>query len=163
MQQNIFLVIVSALAVLCIFNFIINVTLLRKLNAMRAREQSLMRDIESAGLEGLLKETLRKISDMDRQFEEVKFFEQKLLEKLPPCIQKVGLVRFNAFSDVGGEQSFALALLDGRDKGVVLSSLYGRSEARVYAKIVEGGQSPHALSEEEQKALTIAKNQPPSA
>lgn len=77
-------------------------------------------------------------------------------ERLAQSIQKVGLVRFDAFPDVGGEQSFALALLDREMNGVVLSSLYSRSESRVYAKEVSGGQSQHALSDEEREALRRA-------
>lgn len=158
-QQEIFLVFFAILAGLCALNLLFAALLSKKINALVTRERALMKDIGSGGLEGMLKETLNKISGIDKQYEEVKFFEEKLLEKLPPCIQKVGLVRFNAFTDIGGDQSFALALLDGKNKGIVISSLYGRNEARVYAKPVESGKSAYPLSEEEQKALSLAKNQ----
>lgn len=77
-------------------------------------------------------------------------------ERLARCVQKFGLVRFDAFPDVGGEQSFALALLDRELNGIVLSNLYGRSDSRVYAKEVTQGRSQHALSAEEQEALRRA-------
>lgn len=72
------------------------------------------------------------------------------------AVQKIGMVRFNAFDDVGGEQSFSLALLDGRENGLVLSCLFGRSESRVYAKSVNGSKSQHVLSSEEEEAIRIA-------
>lgn len=72
-------------------------------------------------------------------------------------LQKIGLVRFNPFEETGGDQSFALALLDGDQNGVVLSSLYRREETRVYAKPVEKGEgAKYELSEEEQAAIKRA-------
>ena len=77
--------------------------------------------------------------------------------ELPRDIRKVGLVRYNPFSDSGGDQSFALALLDENKNGIVISSLYGREMNRVYAKRIEGGQSPkYQLTEEEKKAINEA-------
>lgn len=71
-------------------------------------------------------------------------------------IQNCGLVRFQAFQNTGGDLSFALALLDAHGNGVVLSSLFGRDESRVYCKPVEEGKSTYPLSKEEQKAIEIA-------
>ena len=73
-------------------------------------------------------------------------------------IQKIGLLRFNPFKDTGGEQSFALALVDAHDTGVVVSALYSRSGTRWYAKkVVLGKGEEYELSEEEQKAVRLAK------
>jgi hypothetical protein len=72
-------------------------------------------------------------------------------------IQGMALVRYRAFQDTGGDQSFSLALADGEGHGVVISALYGRGATRVYAKPVEGWQSPKALSEEEEQALSEAR------
>lgn len=73
-------------------------------------------------------------------------------------VQKVGILRFNPFEDTGGDQSFVLAILDGRDCGVVLTSLHGRSGTRWYAKNVKNGKGiDHQLSVEEEKAIKSAK------
>ena len=73
-------------------------------------------------------------------------------------IQKIGLVRFNPFKDTGGDQSFILALVDGQDTGVVISSLHTRTGTRWYAKgVVYGKGAEYELSEDEQKALKGAK------
>ena len=75
-------------------------------------------------------------------------------------IQKIGLLRFNPFKDTGGDQSFILALLDAKDTGVVITALYSRSGTRWYAKkVVKGKGLEHELSEEETKALKIAKEE----
>lgn len=71
-------------------------------------------------------------------------------------VQKVQLLRFNAFQDVGGELSFALALLNAQNDGIVISSIYGRDDARTYAKTIKNGQPLHPLSQEEQKVLEMA-------
>ena len=70
--------------------------------------------------------------------------------------QRIGLVRFNPFEDTGGNQSFALALLDANGDGIVFSSLHSRTGTRVYAKAVNGGRSETALSDEETQAVRDA-------
>lgn len=74
-------------------------------------------------------------------------------------VQRVGTVRFNAFPDTGSDLSFAIALLDANNNGVVISSLYGRNESRIYAKPIENGQSTYTLSEEEKSAIAKATGQ----
>jgi hypothetical protein len=73
--------------------------------------------------------------------------------KLRRSLQRMGLVRFNAFEGLGGEQSFAIALLDDEGTGFVLSSLQGRGESRLYAKPVEEWDSTYSLSVEEKEAI----------
>ena len=73
-------------------------------------------------------------------------------------IQKVGLVRFNPFAETGGDQSFCLALLDGEDSGLVISSLHSRETTRIYAKPVRKGKSAgYDLSAEEKQSILKAK------
>ena len=72
-------------------------------------------------------------------------------------VQKVGLIRFNPFQETGGDHSFSIALLDGKDTGVVLTGLHTRERTRVYAKSIKRGKSEHELSNEEKKAFTKAK------
>ncbi len=71
-------------------------------------------------------------------------------------VQCVGVVRYNPFGDTGGDQSFAVALLDQRGDGVVISSLHGRTATRFYAKPVKAGASHTTLSEEEEQAIQQA-------
>ena len=71
----------------------------------------------------------------------------------------MGLLRFNPFKDTGGDQSFILSLVNGKDTGVIISGLYSRSGTRWYAKrVVDGKSVDHELSEEEKKALKEAKS-----
>ena len=71
-------------------------------------------------------------------------------------ICRVKVVRYNPFGDIGGDQSFSIAMLDDYDNGVVITSHYGRDANRVYAKPIKSGKPEYTLSDEESKALTKA-------
>jgi hypothetical protein len=77
-------------------------------------------------------------------------------ERTRRSLQHIGMVRYNPFDDTGSDQSFAIALLDDRRDGVVISSLHGRANTRIFAKPVADGASAHNLSDEEAQAIRIA-------
>jgi hypothetical protein len=77
-------------------------------------------------------------------------------ERLRNSISKVGVVRYDAFDDMGGALSFSAALLDQQGDGVVISAINGRTETRCYAKSISGGSSDHSLSTEESAAVDAA-------
>jgi hypothetical protein len=82
--------------------------------------------------------------------------QKQLGDLADESIRYVGVVRFDAFEDMGGRLSFSAALLDGRGDGVVITSINGRQDTRCYAKQVRGGRSPHNLSDEERQAIKDA-------
>ena len=102
---------------------------------------------QQAQLEGRLTAETQRLNDQAQQM------AQYLGERLARSLCRVGVVRFNPFPDTGGDQSFAVALLDGHDDGIVLSGLHSRAGCRVYAKPVAGGTSTYNLSQEEQRAI----------
>ena len=71
-------------------------------------------------------------------------------------VHKMGVVRFNPFKGIGGDQSFSIALLDYKDNGVVVSALHAPEGTRMYAKPIRGGKSKYQLTAEEQEALLEA-------
>jgi len=103
-------------------------------------------------LEGHVTEVER----VGRRLDELQASLDGLQLRTPGSLQHVGMVRFNPFDDTGSDQSFAIALLDGRHDGVVISSLHGRTNTRLFAKPVEDGASTHTLSTEEAEAIRIA-------
>ena len=82
-----------------------------------------------------------------------------LEHQLGYCIQKVGVIRYNPFDEMGGNLCFAVALLDEMDTGVVLNGILGREGSYTYAKQIEQGKSTYTLSAEEVQALDMAKRQ----
>ncbi len=96
------------------------------------------------------------LKEVLRQFEELKKRVEKISQDSRTSVQKVGIVRYNPFSDVGGDQSFSVALLDGDNNGIVITSLFSRDGNRVYSKPVKNRQSEYSLSSEEKKAIEKA-------
>jgi len=107
-------------------------------------------------VEEILNTCLQEIKSNAAKANEIEKFLNKTNKMAISSIQKVGIVRFNPFSDTGGDLSFAVALLDYQNNGVVLSSLHSREGTRIYAKPILNGQSKYNLSEEEQEALKKA-------
>jgi len=104
-----------------------------------------------------LKEVLDYLKKLEENFEKASKEIENLQKEGRFSIQKVGIIRFNPFSEVGGDQSFSLALLDADDNGVVITSLYTREENRVYGKPIKRGASEYSLSVEEKEAISKAK------
>jgi len=82
---------------------------------------------------------------------------RRLQEEGKLHVQKIGLIRFNPFKEIGGDHSFSLALLDGKDTGVVVTGLHTRERTRVYMKAVKEGKCEFELSDDEKKALVKAQ------
>jgi len=108
-----------------------------------------------------LKKILEKIiSEGEINTKEIKLLKNRLelLEKNAKShIQKVGLIRFNPFKELGGDHSFSLAILDDYNSGIIITSLHTRDRTRVYMKDVSNGKSKVELSDEEKKALVDAQ------
>lgn len=121
----------------------------------------LTKGVNSKNLKTVLEDLLKEAEVQKKDIDYLKEYSLKLERDGLLHMQKVGLVRFNPFKDTGGDQSFILSLVDGKDTGVIISGLYSRTGTRWYAKkVVEGKAVEHELSEEEKRALreaTVAK------
>lgn len=115
----------------------------------------------NANLESLLVEHNGYIRRVDTRLAELEKLYTNLTITASVASQKISIVRFNPFGDTGGDQSFALAVLDAHDSGYVLSSIHGRQGTRVYVKPIDFGKSRYTLSDEERQAMTQAINRTP--
>jgi Protein of unknown function (DUF4446) len=149
-------VVVSALTalilVLLVLALLQSVRLRRAVRAYRA----LVRGGGGGTLGDVLESHVGRVEDVRSRLEELDQRHADLQRMSQTSLQHIGLVRFNPFDDTGSDQSFAIALLDDRRDGLVISSLHGRNNTRVFAKPVEGGSSSHTLSDEETQAIRIA-------
>ena len=110
------------------------------------------------GLKSILEELLKDFAKEAVRIDDLTQEIQKLQKENLYNIQKIGLVRFNPFSETGGNQSFSLALLNGEESGLVITSLHSREMTRIYSKPVKKGKSDgYELSAEEKQALKAAK------
>ena len=147
------------LNIILIIFFFINIILL--INTNKKYLQFMKKLGNGNNLDEMLKKYLADVKEIQKDNAEIKAYYTKLDRDIASCIQKVGLVRYNAFKDVGSNLSFAIALLDKNDNGVILNGLYGSESSNIYAKPIKGGMSSYQLSEEEKAEQTknfIAKN-----
>jgi hypothetical protein len=103
------------------------------------------------------KELLNHFKLLEENLEKVTTDLENLKKGNKFSVQKIGLIRFNPFKEVGSDQSFSVALLNGKDNGIVFTSLYNREGNRVYGKPIKNGKSSYTLSKEEQAAIEKAK------
>ena len=130
--------------------------LARRMSRIDARLGDLTRGEGGSSLESVLDAHLDKVFAVSRDLDELAVRVATIEGAQERAFQRVGLVRYNPFEETGGNQSFALALLDGAGDGWVMSSLHARSGTRVYAKAIRAGRAETALSEEETAALRKA-------
>jgi hypothetical protein len=107
-------------------------------------------------LRGILEGHARSLQRLEAAVRQLATEDLRLGERVTGAVQRVALIRYDAFEDVGGRLSFSCALLDERGDGVVMTSINGRQDTRVYAKPVYHGTSDHNLSEEEVEAIREA-------
>lgn len=132
------------------------VALARRTRRLDARLKGITRGPEGRSLEAILDAHLEKVFVVGRELDEVAARTAILEAAQRRSLQRVGLVRYNPFEETGGNQSFALAMLDANGDGWVLSSLHARSGTRVYAKSIKTGRAEAGLSAEESAAIEQA-------
>jgi hypothetical protein len=124
----------------------------RPLSAAGAATEDMLRAV----LEG----HAQALEDLEGAIRRLATEDQRIWSRLAGTVQKVGLLRYDAFEDVGGQMSFSCAMLDEQGDGVVITSINGRQDTRVYAKPVRGGSSDHNLSQEEDEVIRVALERP---
>lgn len=139
--------------ILALLSLLWLVVLQRRVGELRRRYAALLTGTSGEDLGQLLTMYVEQTRLTASTAEQLTTSADRMEIKLRRSLQRLGLVRFNAFEGLGGEQSFAVALLDDEGGGVVLSSLQGRDESRLYAKPVEKWDSTYTLSVEEKEAI----------
>lgn len=122
----------------------------------QSRIDGVLTDLSDGNTALKLTEYLTVVRSTAGTVRQVKEESDRLARIVPSTVQHVGLVRFSPFHDTGGDQSFALALLDGRGDGVVLTALHSRTDSRLYAKPIASGSSAYSLTPEEREAMDQA-------
>jgi hypothetical protein len=148
-----------ALTILVIVGIIWVLDLQARLRQLQRRHEKLFsgEEAEDTSLAAAVETLASRLADTTARTERLVARAEQSDATLARTVQGVGLIRFRAFQDTGGDQSFALALTDGEGNGVVISALYGRGTTRIFAKPVQSWLSPKTLSEEEEQALKEAR------
>ena len=148
--------IVLGLAALVIILLVITIVSLVKMSRLQKRYRIFMEGKDARSLENVLVKRLNQIDDLILSDDEMKEKIQMITDHLDNTYQKVGLVKYDAFNEMGGKLSFSLALLNRRNDGFILNAMHSREGCYTYIKEVISGNPVIMLSEEEKEALEMA-------
>lgn len=149
---------ILGMVIIIILLFIMVVVLFKAVGKVENRYRKLMKGTSSNNLEEMLLQRLDTIEDAKKTSEKALKECERLEIKMKDCIQKVAIMRYKAFENVGSDLSFSIAMLDDKNDGVILTGIYGRQESTTYAKPIDKGISRYDLSEEELYVLNEASN-----
>ncbi|MBU3109770.1 DUF4446 family protein [Clostridium gasigenes] len=150
--------IVIGLTIITILLFVIVIILINSVNKLEKKYRKMMRGVNNKNLEAYITSKVDEIegavTNSEKSLEECK----NLKEELRSCVNKVAIMRYKAFEDIGSDLSFSIAILDDYNDGVLITGIYARNDSTTYAKPVDKGISRYDLSEEEIHVLNEAIN-----
>lgn len=162
LSENLALVI-GVLAALVVVLLIVVIIQGRRLGRAVRGYRELVRDDAGGSLHDRLAGNAEQAVRASERMGQIETLYAGVDQRSRQSLQHIGLVRFNPFEDTGSDQSFAIALLDDERDGIVISSLHGRANTRLFAKPVNDGSSTHTLSDEEAEAIRLALGSAPRA
>lgn len=152
-QQTLFVVIAGAVAVLALG---VAATAHNRLTHLKRSMVILQGKNDAKSLLEVISETVERVEGYEKVLRSQAKRQEELFALLGRSARNLGVVRYDAFDDMGGKMSFSAALLDDHGNGLVITSINARAESRAYAKPIKGGSSEHNLSAEEQRAIANA-------
>ena len=150
--------IVIGLAIITLLLLITTIVLLLSVNKVEKKYRKMMRGTNSRNLEEVINSNLDNIDVALNNSKESLERCEKIAEDLKSCVNKVAIMRYKAFEDVGSDLSFSIAILDSYNDGVIITGIYSRHDSTTYAKPIDKGISRYDLSEEELYVLNEAIN-----
>ena len=157
-QDQILLIAVFVLAILTVALLSTSIILLVKVGSLTKKYNAFMKGSDGLSMENSI---LNRFKEIDILKEESKYTSEKLniaCETLITAYQKIGIVKYDAFKEMGGKLSFSLCLLDDENNGFILTSMHTRDGCYTYVKEIIKGESFVVLAAEERRALEEAKN-----
>lgn len=162
LPSQILFIISASGAFLALLTLIFAIVALVKIRNIKKSLKIFFSGKQAQDLESVLLAQTKEITLLDKEIQELFEISNKLHALGQKSLHRVGIIRFNPFKDIGGDQSFALALLDGKNSGIVISSLHTREGTRIYSKPITKGESEkYALTEEEKQAIKTAMSTKP--
>ena len=165
MQQIIDFITTNAVSIILVLFFLLVLTLIIAVAALL--KVSKLQDMYEKFLGGSSKNTIEAIlldyytqtKSIDERYSGIQKDLKKLEDDMESCLQKVAIVRYNPFKETGGNLCYALAMLNKKNDGVLINSIFSRDGSYNYGKPVVNGKSEFNLSTEEQEALDLALKQ----
>ena len=148
----------ALILILFLILLIMQIRLMGKFKKLYRTYDRFMRGKDMESMEETVLAQFERIEALEKSNEEKDRQIESIFENLQHVYQKTGLVKYNAFREMSGKLSYAVALLDKEDNGILVNSMYSREGCYSYVKTISGGKCSIEMSEEEQKALKIAVN-----
>lgn len=146
------------LSVITLLLFIISIILFSSVKKLEKKYRKMMRGVNNKNLEKALNDNLDNIEKALSRSEKAINECKSISNELKGCVNKVAIMRYKAFEDVGSDLSFSIAILDSYNDGVIITGIYSRHDSTTYAKPIDKGISRYELSEEELHVLNEAIN-----
>lgn len=156
--EEYYILINIALIALVFVLIIVVICSLINISKLKNKYRKVTRGTNNKNLEELLLNSLEKIDEIEQKANDAISTSEDTLKLTEKCVQKVSIQRYKAFEDIGSDLSYSIALLDGNNNGVIISSIYSRHESITYAKPIDNGISRYDLSDEEENVLFQAMN-----
>ena len=153
-EYSIFIII--GLTIITLLLFIITIVLLSSVKKLEKKYKKMMRGVNNKNLEQALNVNLDNIEKALAKSQQAIDECKNISEELKGCVNKVAIMRYKAFEDVGSDLSFSIAILDSYNDGVIITGIYSRHDSTTYAKPIDKGISRYDLSEEELHVLNEA-------
>ena len=157
LHSDIFLIILFILnVILLIWSIISNI----RIKNIHKKDKEFMDKLgKGNSIKEDLKNYINRVEATENEIRRLSVNFKKLDKKTTKCIQKVGIVRYNAYKDTGSDLSFAVCMLDEQNNGIVFNGIYSRDMSNIYAKPIIEGESKYKLTPEEQEAIYRAKEE----
>lgn len=154
--QIIYLAAAGAVGVLLLLLIIYIGVLTHRMGKLKEKYEFFMQDETGKSVEAKLHEDVARLHDLQDSLELIHRTQKDIMAVQNHCFRKIGFVKYNAFDNIGNNLSFAFTVLDGKNDGFCLSSVYGRNESRIFAKPIVDGKCLYGMSEEEKESLDNA-------
>ena len=154
LHSDLFLIMIFILnIILLIWSIISNI----RIKNIHNKDKNFMEKLgDGKNIKEDLEKYMTRVSTTEEEIRKLSVYYKDLDKKTKKCLQKVGIVRYNAYKDTGSDLSFAVCLLDEKNNGVVFNVIYSSDMSNIYAKPIENGTSKYKITPEEQEAINRA-------
>ncbi len=149
-------ILILVLFVLFVILLVMLISLLMKYSQLITSYNMFMRGSKAESLEAEIGALFNDIATLKTSTDKNKRDIKKIIENLHECYQRVGIVKYDAFKEMGGKLSFSVALLNDNKTGFIINSVHSSDGCYVYTKEIVDGECAITLGEEEKKALMLA-------
>lgn len=146
----------SIIAVMFLVFLVLHIKQNKKISRLMNRYEKFMKGKNAENLSAAIEENFQQVETLERTYEKNEEMFQSTLHNITSTFHKLGIVKYDAFKEMGGNLSFALCLLDDSNTGFILNTMHGRDSSYTYIKEIIKGEAYATLGEEEKEALDKA-------